>query len=67
VDSNGSRYGSVVGRCECGDEPSGSGATELFDLVSKNVSFTKYPKKLNKNYKFVRCQMHVAQGAQKHH
>jgi hypothetical protein len=30
VDSLGSGYGPVAGCCECGDEPSGSGATELF-------------------------------------
>jgi hypothetical protein len=29
VDPVGSGYGSVVGSCEYGDEPSGSGATEL--------------------------------------
>jgi hypothetical protein len=29
VDSPGSGYGSLAGCCECGDEPSGSGATEL--------------------------------------
>jgi hypothetical protein len=29
VDSPGSGYGFLVGSCECGDEPSGSGATEL--------------------------------------
>jgi hypothetical protein len=29
VDSVGSQYGPVVGCCEHGDEPSGSGATEL--------------------------------------
>jgi hypothetical protein len=30
VDSAGSGYGSLGGCCECGDEPSGSDATELF-------------------------------------
>jgi hypothetical protein len=29
LDSTGSGYGPVVGRCECGDEPSGSCDTEL--------------------------------------
>jgi hypothetical protein len=29
VDSPGSGQGSLVGCCECGDEPLGSGATEL--------------------------------------
>jgi hypothetical protein len=29
VDSPGSGYGSLAGCCVCGDEPSGSGATEL--------------------------------------
>jgi hypothetical protein len=29
VDSPGSGYGPLAGCCECGDEPSGSGATEL--------------------------------------
>jgi hypothetical protein len=29
VDSAGSRWGPVACCCECGDEPSGSGATEL--------------------------------------
>jgi hypothetical protein len=29
VDSPGSGYGPLVGCCECGDEPSGSGATQL--------------------------------------
>jgi hypothetical protein len=29
VDSPGLEYGSLAGCCECGDEPSGCGATEL--------------------------------------
>jgi hypothetical protein len=29
VDSTGSGWGSLAACCECGDEPSGSGATEL--------------------------------------
>jgi hypothetical protein len=29
VDSPGSGKGPLAGSCECGDEPSGSGATEL--------------------------------------
>jgi hypothetical protein len=32
VDSPGSGYGPVAGSCEHGDEPSGSGATELVNL-----------------------------------
>jgi hypothetical protein len=34
VDSPGSGYGPLAGCCECGDEPSGSGATELVNTVS---------------------------------
>jgi hypothetical protein len=34
VDSRGSGHGSLAGCCECGDEPSGSGTTELVELVS---------------------------------
>jgi hypothetical protein len=33
VDSPGSGQGPLVGCCECGDEPSGSGATELVSLL----------------------------------
>jgi hypothetical protein len=33
VDSPGSGYGSLAGSCECGDEPSGSGSTELVSLL----------------------------------
>jgi hypothetical protein len=29
LDSTGSRYGPLAGCCECGDEPSRSGSTEL--------------------------------------
>jgi hypothetical protein len=29
VNSVGSEYGTVVGSCECGDEPSGSDTTEI--------------------------------------
>jgi hypothetical protein len=29
VDSSGCGYGPLAGCCECGDEPSGSGATDL--------------------------------------
>jgi hypothetical protein len=36
VDSPGSGYGLLAGCCECGDEPSGSRAT---DLVSYRISF----------------------------
>jgi hypothetical protein len=32
LDSTGSGQGPVAGCCECGDEPSGSGATELVIL-----------------------------------
>jgi hypothetical protein len=32
VDSPGSGQGPVASCCECGDEPSGSGATELVSL-----------------------------------
>jgi hypothetical protein len=32
VDSPGSGYGPLAGYCECGDEPSGSGATDLLFL-----------------------------------
>jgi hypothetical protein len=31
--SPGSGYGPLAGSCECGDEPSGSGATELVSLL----------------------------------
>jgi hypothetical protein len=34
VDSPGSREGPLAGCCECGDEPSGSGATELVSLLA---------------------------------
>jgi hypothetical protein len=34
VDSPGSGYGSLVGGCECSDEPSGSDATELVSNIS---------------------------------
>jgi hypothetical protein len=33
VDSTGSGQGPVAGCCECGDEPSGSGATKLVSTV----------------------------------
>jgi hypothetical protein len=33
ADSSGSGYGSLAGCCECGDEPSGSGATELVSFA----------------------------------
>jgi hypothetical protein len=33
VDSPGSGPGSLAGCCECGDEPSGSGATELVGVI----------------------------------
>jgi hypothetical protein len=37
LDSTISRYRPVAVCCECGDEPSGSGATELISLVSSTV------------------------------
>jgi hypothetical protein len=33
VDSRGSEQGPLAGCCECGDEPSGSGATELIRRI----------------------------------
>jgi hypothetical protein len=39
LDSTGSGQGPVVGCCECGDEPSGSCATELVSYVT----FINYP------------------------
>jgi hypothetical protein len=33
VDSPGSGYASLAGCCECGDEPSGSGPTELVSTL----------------------------------
>jgi hypothetical protein len=33
MDSSGSEYGLMAGSCEYGDEPSGSGATELVNGV----------------------------------
>jgi hypothetical protein len=38
LDSTGSGYGPVAGCCECGDEPSGSCATELVSYIF----FTKH-------------------------
>jgi hypothetical protein len=35
LDSTGSRQGPVAGCCECGDEPSGSCATELVMVMSE--------------------------------
>jgi hypothetical protein len=35
VDSPGSGYGPLAGCCECGDEPSGSGTTELVSYLDK--------------------------------
>jgi hypothetical protein len=40
-DSTGSGQGPVAGCCECGDEPSGSCATELVRFVLLNRLFTK--------------------------
>jgi hypothetical protein len=44
LDSTGSGHGPVAGCCECGDEPSGSCATELVILISpvKNVNIKIY-------------------------
>jgi hypothetical protein len=39
LDSTGSGQGPVAGCCECGDEPSGSCATELVELVIKCVMY----------------------------
>jgi hypothetical protein len=39
VGSPGSGWGPVAGCCECGDEPFGSGATELVSLVVTNYAF----------------------------
>jgi hypothetical protein len=40
LDSTGSGQGPVVGCCECGDEPSGSCATELVnDLLCPRLRF----------------------------
>jgi hypothetical protein len=41
VDSPGSGQGLLAGCCECGDEPSGSGATELVTDVN-NVTYKSY-------------------------
>jgi hypothetical protein len=35
VDSSGSGLGPLAGCCECGDEPSGSGATELVSYTDR--------------------------------
>jgi hypothetical protein len=40
VDSPGSGQGPLAGCCECGDEPSGSGATEL--VIGKIQTPTKH-------------------------
>jgi hypothetical protein len=37
VDSPGSGWGPLAGCCECGDEPSGSGATELVSLYLNSI------------------------------
>jgi hypothetical protein len=39
VDSPGSGWGSLAGCCECGDELSGSGATELLSYGCRAVGF----------------------------
>jgi hypothetical protein len=38
VDSPGSGYGPLAGCFECGDEPSGSGATELVNQLAVKYS-----------------------------
>jgi hypothetical protein len=40
VDSPGSGWGSLAGSCECGDEPPGSGATELVAVLNCLVQVT---------------------------
>jgi hypothetical protein len=49
LDPNGSGQGPVAGCCECGDEPSGSYATELVSVwikdASKETCFTPLQKK----------------------
>jgi hypothetical protein len=42
LDSTGSGQGPVAGCCECGDEPSGSCATELVILVFKEILQAQY-------------------------
>jgi hypothetical protein len=37
VDSSGSGLGTLAGCCECGDEPSGSGATDLVMLHNNDL------------------------------
>jgi hypothetical protein len=39
VDSSGSGSGPLAGCCECADEPSGSGATELVSIISHILYF----------------------------
>jgi hypothetical protein len=39
MDSSGSGQGSLAGSCECGDEPSGSGATQLVSLDGDNFVY----------------------------
>jgi hypothetical protein len=53
VDSPGSGWGPLAGCCECGDEPSGSGATELVSSVS---SLSPYRKSCAKYHKIaIKC------------
>jgi hypothetical protein len=54
LDSTGSGQGPVVGCCECGDEPSGSCATELvsYTFYVTNIS-NKWPRNFNAWYLFV--------------
>jgi hypothetical protein len=38
LDSTGLGQGPVAGCCECGDEPSGSCATELVSLIQRRIN-----------------------------
>jgi hypothetical protein len=42
LDSTGSKHGPVAGCCECGDEPSGSCATELVRFNLRTISMYLY-------------------------
>jgi hypothetical protein len=47
VDLPGSGKGLLVGSCECGDEPSGSGATELVGSLFKKPKERNHPEDLD--------------------
>jgi hypothetical protein len=47
LDSTGSGQGPVAGCCECGDEPSGSCATELVSKVGVSYAYSLNRKKMN--------------------